>query len=514
MTKKIIPVFLTFYCFFFLSPGVGQQAYAQSAPAAVKQAAVAPAQPIRRFLQLPGMEGASFSLLVKSLDDGEIRYSYDSDRALTPASVLKTVTTATALERLGPDYRFPTTLAYDGELTDGLLKGNLYILGSGDPTLGSAHFAKGAGGREEEKNDFLTRWITAIREAGIREIQGSVVSDERIFDTEGISGKTVYEDVGSYYGAGTYGISVFDNLYRLYLETGAPGSRPVIRKTVPPMPALHFHNYLQTQTAPSDSSFILGAPFAADRYLYGRIPANRKSYPLKGAIPDPALFLAGYLTEQLRQHGIPVANEPGCYRLWQETGKWKEQDRKTLLTTYSPSLEEIVYVTNHVSHNLYADALLKTIGLSYPAGPGEVLSSFERGIRVLRTHWEEKELSTASLCLYDGSGLALADKLTARFVGDLFTYMARESPVKESFFRSLPRAGQEGSVVNFLKGSELQGKARLKSGSMSGVKGYAGYIDKEGKRYVVVLFVNNYTLEGRPMNKAIENLLLTIFRSL
>lgn len=512
MTKKIIPVFLTFYCFFFLWPGTGKQAYAQSASPAVKEATVLLPQPIRRFLQLPGMESASFSLLVKSLDDGEIRYSYDSDRALTPASVLKTVTTATALERLGPDYRFPTTLAYDGEITDGLLKGNLYIQGSGDPSLGSAHFA--SGDREEGKNDFLTRWLTAIREAGIREIQGAVVSDERIFDTEGISGKTVYEDVGSYYGAGTYGISVFDNLYRLYLETGAPGSRPVIRKTVPPMPALQFHNYLRTQTAPSDSSFILGAPFAADCYLYGTVPANRKSYSLKGAIPDPALFLAGYLTDQLRAHGIPVANEPGCYRLWQETGKWNEQDRKTLLTTYSPSLEEIVQVTNHVSHNLYADALLKTIGLSYQASPNEVLSSFERGIRVLRSHWEEKGLSTASLCLYDGSGLALADKLTARFLGDLFTYMARESPVKASFVRSLPRAGQEGSVVNFLKGSELQGKAWLKSGSMSGVKGYAGYIDKEGKRYVVVLFVNNYTLEGRPMNKAIENLILTLFRSL
>lgn len=460
------------------------------------------------------MKGASFSLLVRAVENGETIYSYDSLRELTPASVMKTVTTATALERLGPDYRFPTTLEYDGEISGGILQGNLYIKGSGDPTLGSAHLATASRHAASAENDFTATWIAAVREAGIQEIRGAVVADESIFDTEGISGKTVYEDLGSYYGAASYGLSVFDNLYRLYLETGAPGSRPVVRKTVPDLPDLHFHNYLQTKISPTDSSFILGAPFATDRYLYGTVPANRKSYTLKGDIPDPALFLATYLTDKLQASGLPVANAPGCYRIWKEEGKWNPKPRKTLITTYSPPLEEIVKITNHVSHNLYADALLKTLGLTYPAGQEETLSSFERGVRAVRTYWEEKGLDVSSLCMYDGSGLALGDKLTTRFLAELFLYMARQSPKAPCFRRSLPLAGQEGSVVNFLKGSDLQGKARLKSGSMSRVKGYAGYIEKGGKSYVVVLFVNHYGMEGRRMNKAIENLLLTLFRPL
>ncbi len=471
-------------------------------------------QPIRRFLQLPGMQGASFSLLVKALDDGETIYAYDTLRYLTPASVMKTVTTAAALEILGPGYRFPTTLEYDGQLTDGVLHGNLYIKGSGDPSLGSAHLNRNAANPTAKKNDFLPEWLAAIRQAGIREIRGAVVADESIFDTEGISGKTAYEDLGSYYGAGSYGLSVFDNLYRLYLETGVPGSRPQLQKTIPEMPLLRFHNYLQARTAASDSSFILGAPFSSDRYLYGTVPANRKSYVLKGDIPDPALFLADYLTSQLARHDIPVSDEPGCYRLWKEEGKWQPRPRQPLVTTYSPPLEELVRITNHVSHNLYADALLKAIGLTCRADKNETVSSFERGIRAVRAHWEEKGLNTSSLWMYDGSGLAPAGKLTTSFLGELFRYMARQSPQAQYFMPSLPVAGQEGTVANFLKGSELQGKVRLKSGSMSQVKGYAGYIEKGGKYYVVAVLVNNYTLEGRSMNKAIENLLLALFRPL
>lgn len=485
--------------------------------------------PIRRFLRLPGMRGASFSLLVKTLEDGKTVYSYDSLRELTPASVMKTITTATALELLGSDYRFPTTLEYDGKIEDGVLYGNLYIKGSGDPSLGSAHLSgstrkNGNAGKTPQTgntdspasrtNDFLPEWITAVRQAGIREIRGAVVADESIFDTEGISGKTVYEDLGSYYGAGSYGISVFDNLYRLYLETGGPGSRPHIQKTVPDIPSLRFHNYLQARAGTSDSSFILGAPFAPDRYLYGTVPANRKSYALKGDIPDPALFLASYLTGKLEENQIAVTNAPGCYRLWKEEGKWNARPRQTLVTTYSPPLNELVKITNHVSHNLYADALLKTIGLAYRPASDENISSFGRGIRVLRAYWEEKGLDTSSLCMYDGSGLAVTDKLTTGFLGELFRYMSRQSPEADSFMRSLPLAGQAGSVANFLKGSSLQGKARLKSGSMSRVKAYAGYIEKGGKTYVVAICVNNYALEGRPMNKAIENLLLTLFQPL
>ena len=460
--------------------------------------------PVKWLLQAPYMRGASFSLVVKDVQEGRTVYSYDTDRLQSPASVLKTVATATALEILGEDYRYPTTLEYDGILESGTLEGNLYIKGSGDPSLGSSHFAPG-------QNKFLSTWIAALQKAGIKHITGSVISDESIFDTEGVSIKWLREDMGNYYAPGSYGISIFDNMYKLSLQTGAAGTRPVLKGTEPDIPFIRFKNYLKAAPVSSDSAYIIGAPLDDVRYLYGVLPANREAYVLKGDIPDPALYLARYLTDQLQQKGIRVDGSPSCYRIEVEENRWKKGERKEIVTTYSPTLREIASVCNHVSHNLYADALVKTVGLQYKPRRNEMISSFGRGVQVVKEYWEKKGLDVFPLRMNDGSGLAPADKVSAGFMGELLVYMATESAVSDAFIASLPQAGIEGSVRNFLKGSKLQGKARLKSGGITGVRSYAGYITKDGKTYAVAVFSNNYSCPMSRMTRALEKLLLQLF---
>lgn len=460
--------------------------------------------PVKWLLQAPYMRGASFSLVVKDVQEGRTVYSYDTDRLQSPASVLKTVATATALEILGEDYRYPTTLEYDGILENGTLEGNLYIKGSGDPSLGSSHFAPG-------QNKFLSTWIAALQKAGIKHITGSVISDESIFDTEGVSIKWLREDMGNYYAPGSYGISIFDNMYKLSLQTGAAGTRPVLKGTEPDIPFIRFKNYLKAAPVSSDSAYIIGAPLDDVRYLYGVLPANREAYVLKGDIPDPALYLACYLTDQLQQKGIRVDGSPSCYRIEVEENRWKKGERKEIVTTYSPTLREIASICNHVSHNLYADALVKTVGLQYKPRRNEMISSFGRGVQVVKEYWEKKGLDVFPLRMNDGSGLAPADKVSAGFMGELLVYMATESAVSDAFIASLPQAGIEGSVRNFLKGSKLQGKARLKSGGITGVRSYAGYITKDGKTYAVAVFSNNYSCSMSRMTGALEKLLLQLF---
>ena len=460
--------------------------------------------PVKWLLQAPYMRGASFSLVVKDVQEGRTVYSYDTDRLQSPASVLKTVATATALEILGEDYRYPTTLEYDGILENGTLEGNLYIKGSGDPSLGSSHFAPG-------QNKFLSTWIAALQKAGIKHITGSVISDESIFDTEGVSIKWLREDMGNYYAPGSYGISIFDNMYKLSLQTGAAGTRPVLKGTEPDIPFIRFKNYLKAASVSSDSAYIIGAPLDDVRYLYGVLPANREAYVLKGDIPEPALYLARYLTDQLQQKGIRVDGSPSCYRIEVEENRWKKGERKEIVTTYSPTLREIASICNHVSHNLYADALVKTVGLQYKPRRNEMISSFGRGVQVVKEYWEKKGLDVFPLRMNDGSGLAPADKVSAGFMGELLVYMATESAVSDAFIASLPQAGIEGSVRNFLKGSKLQGKAHLKSGGITGVRSYAGYITKDGKTYAVAVFSNNYSCPMSRMTRALEKLLLQLF---
>ncbi len=459
---------------------------------------------IEQLLEIPSMKGATFSLVVKEVESGKTVWRHDAGRLVSPASVLKLVTTATALELLGTDYRFPTTIEYDGTIDNGLLRGNLYIRGSGDPSLGSSHL-------HADDNAFLAAWISAIKKAGIRHIEGAVMADERIFDIEGVSPKWLKEDVGNYFAAGSYGVSVFDNLYKLSFTTGPVGGKITINRCIPEMPALHFHNYLQVTASATDSAYIAGFPFSNERYLYGTLPPNRTDYQIKGDLPDPPAFLAEYLTRQLKSAGIQIDGKPSCFRIEQEKGCWKNMPRKALITTYSPPLKELVRICNFVSHNLYADAFMKTIGLQYKPAKSEKISSLMRGVAVSCRYWAGKGVDISGLRIYDGSGLSPMDKVTADFLCNVLVYMDRRSAASAAFSASLPRAGIEGSVRNFMKGSSLQGYARLKSGGLSGVRGYAGYIRKEGKTYAIVVFSNNYSCSMSEMSNRLGKLIVQLF---
>lgn len=478
-------IFTIIVCFLFLFPGK-----AQNHPA------------IERFLRASYMNGASVSIMVKDINDGSILYSYDAEREVIPASVLKIVTTATVLEMLGEKFRYETAIMYDGNITDNTLNGNLYIRGSGDPTLGSTNMGP-------DRDKVIYEWIKAIKKAGICNITGAVIADESIFDTEGISMKWMREDMGSYYGQGCYGLSIYDNRYSLFLNTGAPNTKPEILRSEPEMSSILFRNYLITTQTSKDSTYIVGFPYSNERYLYGTIPANRSGYKLRGDIPEPALFLAQYMTKLLEKEQITVGGVPTCYRILSEEGKWKKQDRKILTTTYSLPLKDLVRITNFMSNNLYADALLKTIGLNHRSD--EIVSSFDKGIKTLHKHWENKGLKTSSLWMFDGSGLAPTDKISAGFLCELLSYMVTKSSVSKTFTESIPRVGMEGTVVTTLKGSKLQGKVRLKSGSMSRVRSYAGYVTNDNKQYAVAIIVNNFSCNQSQIKTDIEQLLLSLF---
>ncbi len=463
-------------------------------------------QPFKQFLKCKQMQGSSVGFMVKDVTTGEVIYSYDADRELIPASVLKLVTTATALRTMEEDFRFETSLSYSGRIEDGTLHGNLFINGSGDPTLGSSHFVdEDSRNIFKDQQSFLQEWLMAVKQAGIKRIDGKVIADDTVFDTEGMSMKWLREDMGSYYGAGSYGISVFDNIYKLYLKTGQVGTTPQITGTEPAIPYLHFHNYLTVAKVTTDSSYISGYPFSNERFLYGILPANKERYTLRGDIPDPALFLADYFTRLLSGNDIEVTEGYGTQRIIRQ--KRDRSSEEIIHTTFSPTLADMVGIINKKSHNLYADAVLKRSGLHYIPEKDRKLSSFGKGTGWVESYWDKQGADTGGLWMFDGSGLAPTNKVTAALICDLLVRMHTD----DIFRYSLPEVGVDGSVRNFLKGTSLQGRARLKSGGMSRVRSYAGYITKGDKEYAVVILVNNYSYEGRDMINAIEHLLVSLF---
>ena len=202
--------------------------------------------PVEDFINNPLLENANISLLVKDLSTNKTIYQFRSNNSTIPASTMKLVTTATALELLGPKFCFETKLEIDGTLnSNGVLNGNLYIRGGGDPTLGSEHLGD---------KDFLTKWVEKIQQIGIKKINGQIIADGTLYDDLGVNPKWTWEDIGNYYAAGAYGISYMDNTYQLVLRSGAEGTTPEILRVIPEMPLLSFENHLKSTTIEFDSA--------------------------------------------------------------------------------------------------------------------------------------------------------------------------------------------------------------------------------------------------------------------
>lgn len=438
---------------------------------------------ISAFTNTKEFKHASISLCVKDLNTGKELASLNPNQSLTPASILKVVTTASAFEILGADYKFKTTLAADNDAPNRLI-----VHGYGDPTLGSEYIG-------QSSNLFLTTWINNIKKSKTSTPFDIFIVDD-YFGYNGQSRKWIKEDMGNYYAAGAYGISIHDNTYRLFFNT--TGGQADITKTEPPMEDITFDNNLNLNNRNKDNGYILGEAFSNNRRIIGDIPANKSSFSIKGDIPDPGTFLGKELSSSLEKAGVKV----NSYKSIRTNPH--DYNETVFYTHLSPPLKDIAKVINVRSNNHYAEHLIRAVGRSNASSSSDALSD---GIQNIDGFWKSKGLDTEGLFMYDGCGLSPSNAVNASFMCDVLTQMKNNS----DFLNTFPKAGQEGTVRNFLKGSKLEGKVRVKSGSIAKVQCFAGYYIDGNKKYAFTVMVNNFNGSHRDAVKAIEKLLLNIF---
>lgn len=440
------------------------------------------------------LKHAAVGISIQNCETGQFVYSHNGSTSMHPASVLKLITTASALEMLGPDFRFKTQLLYDGKIDEeGVLHGDLVILGGGDPTLGSEYVTK--------NTDFITTWIDAIQKAGIKTVDGNIVADVSSYEPQTIPSRWVWEDIGNYYGAAPYGLSAYDNRYRLFFRATKLGQIAQVSHTKPYIPGLSFTSTAKGGKNKRDSAYIYGDPLNYSKTIVGTIPTNKMDFSIKGAMPNPPLFVAQKLTIALQKAGISTSGNP-------ELSTTPTMASNEIIGTYSPPLIDIIKGINYQSNNLFAEHLLVEL-----AGTANGLKSGRTGINNIRSHWRKQGLNVAGIFMYDGSGLAPANAVDANFITTLLTHMQQKSRYSELFVETLPLAGQEGSVLSFLKGSNLQGAARVKSGSMDRVRCYAGYIRHQDTPYSFTIFVNHFNGESIHVTQLVEHFLETQFQS-
>ena len=412
------------------------------------------------------LKHASISLYVVNSKTNEVVFDYNSQVGLTPASCQKIITSITAFETLGNDFQYKTKIGYNGYIKKGVLNGNLIISGYGDPTLASWRLTS------TKDTTILNGWMEAIKKVGIKEVKGNIILNANSFSTQPVPGGWPWEDLGNYYGAGCLGLNWHENQYDLTIMPNIKeGEDGIIASVRPAIPACKIINQLKTVKVDSnENAYLYLPPYSSIGLLCGSIPLRSKGFTISGAMPNPLNQLKEALQTILKKSNISYEKITNSidYLLSKDTIPKTDSIFNTYL---SPPLDSINYWFLKKSINLYGEALLKTIAYS-KTGEG----STGKGIRFVKLFWQDKGIEKSALRMMDGSGLSPSNRLTTNALVTALQY-ARDKKWYPSFYNALP-------TFNGMK---------LKSGTMGGVKSFAGYhTSKDGTDYTVAMIVNNF----------------------
>ena len=433
--------------------------------------------------------------------DGQKIVDINSSMMLVPASNMKLVSTGTALHHFGPEYRYETAIAHDGEITDGTLHGNVYIIGGGDPTLGSTDSIA------HPLENVFSQWLAMMKEAGISKVDGKIIGDGSCFDSMIEHPTWLVEDIGTYYGAGTTGLMFYENMLSFRVSAGSEvGDSVNIEQSYPETPWMDIRHSCSTgHKGTGDQLFMFTSDLAPVAEIRGTFGADRAAKRLDCSNKFPEYTCAHYFKEFLSQNGIEC-NGIGDTRMDKEWERHGKMD--TLGKTFSPTLGRIAFETNHISNNVYAETLLRSLGRGMTGS-----ACYDSSYVAIRNVISELGVDTSyGARLRDGSGLSRQNYVSSDFLCR-FLHGMMNSPHFESFVESLQSPGSNGSLKYNMRKSTDETKARIKakSGSMNGVRCYSGYIiPTDGCKEEVIIFslmVNNCTSSTTQVRNLLDSIM-------
>lgn len=431
------------------------------------------------------IRNGTLSVSVKSVADKKTIFAINSEKSLPSASILKLVSTATILSVLGGDFRYQTFLEYDGYVKKDTLVGNIYIRGTGDPSLGSDRFKE-----YPSSAALIARWTAAIQKVGIKYIKGDVLADASYFDSNSLADSWIWGDLGNYYGAGVSGLNFNDNQYRIKFKPGVGEGDPAgFQGIEPAIPYLIFTNRVTTgERGSGDKTVVYGNPLSNQIILTGTVPRGVPTFSVKGSIPDPAIY-AAYALKQSLSATVQIIPETLTFKLVKTASMLGP--KKVLDEYKSPPLREICQQANFWSVNLYADSFLKKAGKVL-----EGKSDYDDAAKAVTNYWWNRKADMRGFFIKDGSGLSPSGSVTTNNMTDILSLVTKEASYPD-FYKSIAVLGLNGTVRNLGKGTKAAGNIRAKSGSIEGTRAYAGYVTtKSGSVLTFAIIANKYQQES------------------
>jgi D-alanyl-D-alanine carboxypeptidase/D-alanyl-D-alanine-endopeptidase (penicillin-binding protein 4) len=444
---------------------------------------------IREITTRPEFASSQLAVKIASLDTGRIVYEENSAKWMQPASNLKLYTMAAALDRLGPDYRFTTSVYAPARPDrDGAIKGDLIIYGRGDPTFATRFNPEG-----DEKNYFrgIDELATRITAAGVRKVEGAIVGDESYFAGGPFAPGWEWDDLQWWYGAEVSALSINDNAVDLTVKPGPRVGDPCIITVGPSTELVTIVDRTKTSARGISRELAVHRPLGQNTIeVFGTMPTDDRGFTASVAISKPAMIFASMLRASLQRRGVVITGP---------TRTIGASERKVLplevsslveiATRQSPPLSIIAAQTMKPSQNLYTELLLRTLGKVAGSDPRK--TSEESGIDVIRSLMTRAGIDAGRLFIVDGSGLSRGNLVTADATLQLLIFMNRHR-YGATFREALPIAGIDGTLKNRMRNTVAMGNARAKTGSLSSATTLSGYINSAaGERLAFSLMINN-----------------------
>lgn len=422
---------------------------------------------IKETIERSEFANARWGVIAIRLNDGRVSCGRDAQKLFNPASIHKILTSIVALDKLGEDFEWKTSVYSSGKIKDEMLDGNLVLYGRGAPDL---------------NDDGLKDLVAQLKQKGIKRISGDVIGDESFFTGDALGDGWTWNAVQWYYGAAASALSINRNQITVTLIDGKPKTDSKYVE-------------LSGEVRPLEDIEAIGVKRKLGTnkvYVWG----DGKNLNAKIAINKPALLSAKILKELIEKNGITVDGEPRSVD-WMSPDKLDVQKATEIASIKSEKLSETIRKMNKDSVNLYAELILRTLGKEFGGEAPDDDPKFQKlrgddlaGASVVEKWLRDKNISSDRIAIHDGSGLSRLNLVTPEAIVRALVF-ASQSAFAKTFKNSLPISGRSGTLRNRLK--NVSGKILGKTGSIIYVNSLAGYAKSKNETYAFVVVCNNQT---------------------
>jgi len=434
---------------------------------------------------------AVWGVLIKSLRTGEILYKRNTDKLFIPASNMKLFTTAAALILLGANYSYETNIFANGDITNGILNGDLIIQGSGDPTI-SNRFYSGS------STKLFEEWADSLKAHGIQEISGNLYGDDSIFDDVGFGKGWLLDYESKWFAAPSGALSFNNNSIEIVVEPGNQNFPAKVSIIPNPQYITVISKVITVDQNVQQSISVSRSRGSNIIYVSGRIKENSKQVVEHVSISDPTLFFLSMFKETCEAKGIIINGR--IENIEDANKNIIVEDLTPIHNHESVPLSLILKELNKNSNNFYAEQLLKTIGVEeYGYGTAE------NGVRACNELLNSMGINPNNMIMVDGSGLSHLNLVTPRQIVNLLSYMYKNEEF-QIFYDSLPIGGVDGTLADRMKKSSAQNNVHAKAGYNENVSSLSGYLRTiSGEPIVFSMIVNNFLAPASLANYIEDN---------